>query len=111
MEADLLARPSAANEKPKTKANWDAVPYGCLVRATDGKKKVSTLLGPKDVLRFQDAYDTILKVSGCHLCGRVPPGLAQQRRSRCRPRNSRGCRAFPNSLGQDGCAEGQAAQL
>lgn len=46
------------------------MPYGCLVRATDGKKKVSTLLGPKDVLRFQDAYDTILKVSGCRLRGK-----------------------------------------
>lgn len=37
--------------------------YKCLVRATDGKKKVSTILAGKELARFTDSYDTILKVS------------------------------------------------
>lgn len=56
----------AANEKPKTKEDWSDVPYGCLVRATDGKKKVSTIVSQKDLGRFQDAYRTILRVGGEH---------------------------------------------
>ncbi|KAI3797809.1 hypothetical protein L1987_33072 [Smallanthus sonchifolius] len=35
--------------------------YKCLVRATDGKKNISTLVGTKDHQRFQASYATILK--------------------------------------------------
>ncbi|KAL8208408.1 hypothetical protein R6Q57_007820 [Mikania cordata] len=35
--------------------------YKCLVRATDGKKNISTLVGAKDHQRFQASYATILK--------------------------------------------------
>ncbi|GBG79987.1 hypothetical protein CBR_g30248 [Chara braunii] len=33
----------------------------CLVRATDGKRKISTTLSPKEHIRFQTAYATLLK--------------------------------------------------
>ncbi|OAY37807.1 signal recognition particle 14 kDa protein [Manihot esculenta] len=35
--------------------------YRCLVRATDGKKTISTSVGAKDHQRFQASYATILK--------------------------------------------------
>eukprot|EP01018_Ginkgo_biloba_P015478 Gb_20640 [translate_table: standard] len=35
--------------------------YRCLVRATDGKKVISTTLSAKDHQRFQAAYATVLK--------------------------------------------------
>ncbi|XP_075505867.1 signal recognition particle 14 kDa protein [Primulina tabacum] len=35
--------------------------YKCLIRATNGKKTISTMVGPKDHLRFQSSYATILK--------------------------------------------------
>ncbi|CAH1412022.1 unnamed protein product [Lactuca virosa] len=35
--------------------------YKCLVRATDGKKNISTLVGTKEHQRFQAYYATILK--------------------------------------------------
>ncbi|GLJ25398.1 hypothetical protein SUGI_0486200 [Cryptomeria japonica] len=35
--------------------------YRCLVRATDGKKTISTTLSAKDHQRFQAAYATVLK--------------------------------------------------
>ncbi|KAG0565221.1 hypothetical protein KC19_8G174700 [Ceratodon purpureus] len=35
--------------------------FRCLVRATDGKKKISCSLTAKDHLRFQTSYGTVLK--------------------------------------------------
>ncbi|CAB3977357.1 Signal recognition particle 14 kDa [Paramuricea clavata] len=35
----------------------------CLIRATNGKKKISTVINSKDVNRFQQAYTSVLK--GC----------------------------------------------
>ncbi|XP_018807403.2 signal recognition particle 14 kDa protein-like [Juglans regia] len=35
--------------------------YRCLIRATDGKKTISTSVGAKDHQRFQASYATILK--------------------------------------------------
>lgn len=35
--------------------------YRCLIRATDGKKTISTSVGVKDHQRFQASYATILK--------------------------------------------------
>ncbi|XP_071707408.1 signal recognition particle 14 kDa protein-like [Rutidosis leptorrhynchoides] len=35
--------------------------YKCLIRATDSKRNISTLVGTKDHQRFQASYATILK--------------------------------------------------
>ncbi|KAJ3693607.1 hypothetical protein LUZ60_009087 [Juncus effusus] len=35
--------------------------YKCLIRATDGKKRISTLISAKDQLKFQSSYATVLK--------------------------------------------------
>ncbi|KAK1318826.1 Signal recognition particle 14 kDa protein [Acorus calamus] len=35
--------------------------YRCLVRATDGKKKISTALSTKEHQKFQASYATLLK--------------------------------------------------
>ncbi|KZV40971.1 signal recognition particle 14 kDa protein-like [Dorcoceras hygrometricum] len=37
------------------------VEYKCLIRASNGKKTISTMVGPKDHQRFQSSYATILK--------------------------------------------------
>ncbi|XAR62562.1 hypothetical protein NMG60_11017368 [Bertholletia excelsa] len=37
------------------------IEFKCLVRATDGKKTISTIVGMKDHQRFQASYATILK--------------------------------------------------
>jgi hypothetical protein len=42
------------------------VEYKCLVRATDGKRKISTALTAKELPRFQDSYTTIQKVRVLH---------------------------------------------
>ncbi|GAQ88874.1 signal recognition particle 14kDa family protein [Klebsormidium nitens] len=47
--------PAAAGDAP---AEAD---YKCLIRATDGKKKISTAVSVKEVARFQTAYATVLK--------------------------------------------------
>ncbi|KAF8393849.1 hypothetical protein HHK36_020047 [Tetracentron sinense] len=52
--------------KSKVKRNkmttaGDAIEYRCLVRATDGKKTISTSVSAKDHQRFQASYATILK--------------------------------------------------
>ncbi|KAF5733927.1 hypothetical protein HS088_TW16G00368 [Tripterygium wilfordii] len=39
----------------------EPIEYRCLIRATDGKKTISTSVGPKDHQRFQSSYATILK--------------------------------------------------
>lgn len=50
------------NEKPrKSKKDYSHLEMKCLVRATDGKRKLSTVLVSKDLARFQDSYSTILK--------------------------------------------------
>eukprot|EP00241_Pyramimonas_parkeae_P008989 CAMPEP_0114261076 /NCGR_PEP_ID=MMETSP0058-20121206/20896_1 /TAXON_ID=36894 /ORGANISM="Pyramimonas parkeae, CCMP726" /LENGTH=91 /DNA_ID=CAMNT_0001376491 /DNA_START=297 /DNA_END=572 /DNA_ORIENTATION=+ len=35
--------------------------YQCLIRATDGKKTISTTVASKDHMRFQAAYSVLLK--------------------------------------------------
>nr|XP_043632755.1 signal recognition particle 14 kDa protein [Erigeron canadensis] len=45
----------------KMKSAGKVPEYKCLVRATDGKKNISTLVGTKDHQRFQASYATILK--------------------------------------------------
>lgn len=45
----------------KLTAKGEAIEYKCLVRASDGKKNISTLVGAKDHQRFQASYATILK--------------------------------------------------
>mmetsp|Transcript_32391 Transcript_32391/g.39213 ORF Transcript_32391/g.39213 Transcript_32391/m.39213 type:complete len:118 (+) Transcript_32391:406-759(+) len=37
--------------------------YVCLVRATDGKRKISATLTPKDFVRFHQGYSTVLKAN------------------------------------------------
>eukprot|EP00873_Tetraselmis_striata_P024327 jgi/Tetstr1/444591/TSEL_032441.t1 len=51
--------------KPHTKrfANQAEEDHCCLVRATDGKRKFSTTLGPGDNSKFQASYHTILKAN------------------------------------------------
>ncbi|XP_019428267.1 PREDICTED: signal recognition particle 14 kDa protein-like [Lupinus angustifolius] len=39
----------------------EAIEYRCLIRATDGKKTISTSVGQKDHQRFQASYALILK--------------------------------------------------
>ncbi|KAK4489934.1 hypothetical protein RD792_000583 [Penstemon davidsonii] len=48
-------------QRNKMKTAGEKVEYRCLIRATDGKKTISTLVGPKDHQRFQSSYATILK--------------------------------------------------
>jgi len=56
------------NEKArKSKKDHSGLEYKCLVRATDGKRKFSTTLSGKELGRFKDSFDTILKV-GCPPC-------------------------------------------
>ncbi|KAK9908809.1 hypothetical protein WJX75_003183 [Coccomyxa subellipsoidea] len=51
-----------SNLKPRKTRNPDpAAEYVCLVRATDGKRKISTTLNAKEYARFQESYGTILK--------------------------------------------------
>lgn len=45
----------------KMEAKGEAVEYRCLVRATDGKKNISTSLSAKEYLKFQASYATVLK--------------------------------------------------
>ncbi|GFY82548.1 signal recognition particle, SRP9/SRP14 subunit [Actinidia rufa] len=52
--------------KSKVKRNkmataGEEIEYRCLIRATDGKKTISTSVGQKDHQRFQASYATILK--------------------------------------------------
>mmetsp|Transcript_39801 Transcript_39801/g.55271 ORF Transcript_39801/g.55271 Transcript_39801/m.55271 type:complete len:116 (+) Transcript_39801:133-480(+) len=58
-----------SNLKPKPKRKKDGIAADddiegesvCLIRATDGKKKISAAIGAKDHMRFQAAYSTLLK--------------------------------------------------
>lgn len=47
--------------KPENQPPVEESQFRCIVRATDGKKKISTLLSAKDHYRFQMAYATVLK--------------------------------------------------
>ncbi|XP_002739221.1 signal recognition particle 14 kDa protein-like [Saccoglossus kowalevskii] len=54
--------------KPKPKASksdgsHDHQEHKCLVRATNGKKKITTVISSKDVNKFQMAYATVLKAN------------------------------------------------
>ncbi|XP_015877690.3 signal recognition particle 14 kDa protein isoform X2 [Ziziphus jujuba] len=48
-------------QRNKMKTAGEEIEYRCLIRATDGKKTISTSVGPKDHQRFQASYATILK--------------------------------------------------
>ncbi|KAL6504116.1 RNA-binding signal recognition particle subunit srp14 [Orobanche gracilis] len=55
-------------KRNKMKTAGEKIEFKCLVRATDGKKNIATmiglmpgLVGPKDHQRFQSSYATILK--------------------------------------------------
>ncbi|PON92434.1 Signal recognition particle, SRP14 subunit [Trema orientale] len=48
-------------DKNKQKTAGEAIEFRCLIRATDGKKTISTSVGAKDHMRFQASYATILK--------------------------------------------------
>ncbi|KAM7460914.1 hypothetical protein LguiA_029035 [Lonicera macranthoides] len=55
-----------SSDKSKVQRNkmataGEEIEYRCLVRATDGKKNISTLVGAKDHQKFQASYATILK--------------------------------------------------
>eukprot|EP01114_Cavostelium_apophysatum_P015865 TRINITY_DN4409_c0_g1_i1.p1 TRINITY_DN4409_c0_g1~~TRINITY_DN4409_c0_g1_i1.p1 ORF type:complete len:113 (-),score=32.29 TRINITY_DN4409_c0_g1_i1:27-365(-) len=54
---------SSKEEKDKkpSKSSSETVEPACLIRATNGKMKISTLVHPKDVVSFQIAYANILK--------------------------------------------------
>ncbi|KAM7278114.1 hypothetical protein ACFE04_005248 [Oxalis oulophora] len=45
----------------KLKSAGEPIEYRCLIRATDGKKTISTSVGAKDHQKFQASYATILK--------------------------------------------------
>ncbi|DBA65899.1 hypothetical protein WJX79_001045 [Trebouxia sp. C0005] len=50
------------NMKPRNTRHPDtAAEYRCLVRASDGKKKITTEISPKEQGRFQMSYATILR--------------------------------------------------
>lgn len=56
--------PCPGNLKPrKGPKDYSDVPCKCLVRATDGKRKLSTVLAAAELPRFQDSYATIMRVS------------------------------------------------
>ncbi|RCH79145.1 RNA-binding signal recognition particle subunit srp14 [Rhizopus stolonifer] len=39
----------------------EKVEYPCLVRATFKKQKISTIVAPNDMSKFQNAYSTVLR--------------------------------------------------
>ncbi|XP_031121495.1 signal recognition particle 14 kDa protein [Ipomoea triloba] len=48
-------------KRNKLKSAGEKIEYKCLIRATDGKKNISTMVGPKDHQRFQASYAILLK--------------------------------------------------
>ncbi|KAK4399905.1 Signal recognition particle protein [Sesamum angolense] len=48
-------------QRNKMKTAGEKIEYRCLIRATDSKKTISTMVGAKDHQRFQSSYATILK--------------------------------------------------
>jgi signal recognition particle subunit SRP14 len=52
--------------KPKSKKNVEPIPpepqeYKCLMRANMGSKKISTVISPKDINKFQLAYSNLFR--------------------------------------------------
>ncbi|KAK2641964.1 hypothetical protein Ddye_023727 [Dipteronia dyeriana] len=45
----------------KLTTDGQSIDYKCLIRATDGKQKISTTVGVKDHQRFRASYATLLK--------------------------------------------------
>ncbi|KAH7685010.1 signal recognition particle subunit SRP14 protein [Dioscorea alata] len=57
-----LKRSSMKSKAARNKVkNVDELEHCCLVRATDGKKTISTMITPKDQQRFQSSYALVLK--------------------------------------------------
>ncbi|XP_026383158.1 signal recognition particle 14 kDa protein-like [Papaver somniferum] len=54
-------RSSMKSKAKRNKLGADALEFRCLVRATDGKKTISTLISAKDQQKFQSSYATVLK--------------------------------------------------
>eukprot|EP00850_Spirogloea_muscicola_P005603 SM000026S08852 [mRNA] locus=s26:32171:33333:- [translate_table: standard] len=48
-------------KREREAADAPAESFRCLVRATDGKKKISTSISAKEQARFQAAYATVLR--------------------------------------------------
>jgi signal recognition particle subunit SRP14 len=49
------------NMKPRNGKKQYTQEYKCLIRATDGKKKISTAVSPSEYLKFQASYGLILR--------------------------------------------------
>ncbi|KAL4423691.1 hypothetical protein ABPG75_000992 [Micractinium tetrahymenae] len=50
------------NLKPrKGKKDYSGFEYHCLVRATDGRRKLSTVVKGADLAKFQESYTTIMR--------------------------------------------------
>lgn len=62
MLSTLLHLYAAAQKPKRSKVQPTPEDYKCLVRVSDGKRKISTVLAGKDLSRFQDSYSTLLKV-------------------------------------------------
>ncbi|KAK4798394.1 hypothetical protein SAY86_030720 [Trapa natans] len=60
LKQDVASLKSKA-QRNKMRTVGSSIKYRCLVRATDGKKTISTSVGTKDHQRFQASYATILK--------------------------------------------------
>ncbi|CAO2838232.1 unnamed protein product [Amaranthus hypochondriacus] len=48
-------------QRNKMHTAGEPIDYRCLIRATDGKKTISTTVGAKEHQRFQASYATVLK--------------------------------------------------
>ena len=49
--------------KPRRgKGDYSGIEERCLVRATDGKRKLSTVVNGEGLRSFQDSYTTIMRV-------------------------------------------------
>ncbi|KAK6786822.1 hypothetical protein RDI58_015347 [Solanum bulbocastanum] len=48
-------------QRNKMKTAGENLEFKCLIRATDGKKNISTMVGAKDHQRFQASYAILLK--------------------------------------------------
>lgn len=49
------------NQKPRKSKKQQTADYVCLIRATDGKRKISTAVSPSEYLKFQASYGLILR--------------------------------------------------
>jgi signal recognition particle subunit SRP14 len=60
---DGRTKPVATRTKTKKAAESAPLPseYSCLIRATCGSKKISTVIGAKDMNKFQLAYSNLLR--------------------------------------------------